>query len=49
MTSPTAEHTEVGPREIEELEAECDQLLICLIELLTKESETVAPSKTSPA
>ena len=38
-------HAEVGSRTIEELEAERDDMLLGLIELRTKRSETVASHK----
>jgi 3-hydroxyacyl-CoA dehydrogenase len=40
-------HAEVGSRSIEDLEAERDELLIGLVELRNKRSETVAPRKVA--
>jgi len=38
-------HAEVGSRNIEELEAEPDEILLGLVELRTKRPETAAPRK----
>jgi hypothetical protein len=40
-------HAEVGSRSIEELEAERDELLIGLVELRTKRSETIVPREVA--
>src|SRR5262249_11992977 len=40
-------HAEVGSRSVQELEAERDEILLGLIELRTKRSETVAPREVA--
>ena len=40
-------HAEVGPRTVQELEAERDEILLGLIQLRTKRSETIAPREVA--